>query len=361
VSEVGSQDQQRLQFNEHGEVREFWSDSESSGSSNESNQPDLSFVPDVERSRTPSSVHSPNVAGARAALGWAKAKVKAKVPNTTSENLRGTRSKVRNGIVRAASTACSKSKVKYIKTKCELKTWWDSVMTIVNDKSMVETQQDIVEMENLQYLLDSMPERTYFQCTIDAVLREKFGIPRLENREANNAAMRHYLTRYIKSHNPTMRRTDMVTHIEAALVRAYLPDPNESILAQIQRGEVYQTLNCDYHGETNMDSEIAARTPGKIRRIWWTVVGTPRKWRKNIKEAEYLKRHNHRFSNLRINNDEVWVPFAFNQVDPLFELTDESEPLMDAAESADTYAETGRGTGINNTAPAGSVTALESA
>jgi hypothetical protein len=270
------------------------------------------------------------------------------------------------------ATAKSKRETRHKAARCLA--WLKDVKYELTRAEETSRHQFDAELSNIRMMESVLGSKTKFQIEIDAVLREKFGVPKISNQEANNASMRSFLARYIAKHHPTMRRVDVVMHIEGAITRAYIPTPNENILADLRRSDAYRILNEAYHGEINMLGEIKTRTPTKWRRIWWKFVGAPPSRNLEKAEATLFKSHNVRYGTLtQLSDDHIDLPNEFGQVDPLYRPPEESTTQSDdGGEPNPCSGETskGQGTGLdppddamhrNNMPPAESVTTLESA
>lgn len=188
---------------------------------------------------------------------------------------------------------------------------------------------------NLISFEQELAHRTPYMQELDAVLKEKFGIPKLSNQESNNAAMAAYLSRYISSHNPTMRRVDEIQHINAAITRAYIPTRQDSKLAAIRRSDVYQTLNGNYHGEKDLQSAINSRIHSKWTRIKWLLTGKPHNRNFEKVETAIMKEHSIEHTPYYLEEHDAMLPVKFGQVDPYYR-QQPNTTILDEDDAGDT-------------------------
>lgn len=201
-----------------------------------------------------------------------------------------------------------------------------SILKTKTDTEKRRLDQMAINLESFQFTVD---KRTNFMIEIDAVLKEKFGIPKLSNEEANNAAMRDYLNRFMKNHHKSMRRVDMQKHVESAITRAYMPHPNETKLVAIRRAATYKVVNGAYHGEKDLQVDIGARTLTKWTRIKRLLFGEPAQARLEKHELNVLKNHSIKHTPLDVVETNEWLPEQLGQLDPLYSLSEETDSECD--------------------------------
>lgn len=206
---------------------------------------------------------------------------------------------------------------------------------------------------NLVYMETIMANRTPFQRKLDAIVRVKFGVPKMENEAANADAIRHFLENYMKNHCPSIRVVDAIEHIEWAITRAFLPTPEESKLTEIRRVAAYRQLNMAFHGTANLREDILKRCPSKWQRIKWLFLGKPANRNLEKVEAGLMKRHSIFYSSIEHNPRELDVPDSVGMFNPYHvDGTSQEPPVISPVGE-------GVKTGPKNTEPAGIVTTLE--
>jgi len=231
-------------------------------------------------------------------------------------------------------------------------------------KSAKRYANETNQLRQFQRVLET---RTPFQVTIDAVIRERFGIPEIENEEANNAAMHHYLMRYIAEHCPRMRKVDVALHIEGAITRAYVPTQLDSLNSAIRRSTTYQVLNRNFHGEEDLQQQIDKRTRSKFRRIVQLFTGRQVDHMKVDHELDTFKQHSIQHASVNINHGvDHELPETFGQMDPFHrpkesntnDSTEDQQEQKQKDLKPTKRSKTSKKKKVNNVEPGGSVTTL---
>jgi hypothetical protein len=176
-----------------------------------------------------------------------------------------------------------------------------------------------------------------------------------------------------------MRRIDIVTHLEAAITRAFIPTTQDSYHSSIRNSEVYQALNSGYHNEKKLTSYIDEHNPSKWKRVKWVFTGTPsdrnlEKLKVKIAKDHSVRHRLHKSNVANITTNDY--PHEFGQVDPLYRPppdSDSSESENDGEEEESSCKDGGEGLGMGltrevgqagtftniNMAPGGTSTTLE--
>jgi hypothetical protein len=168
--------------------------------------------------------------------------------------------------------------------------------------------------------------RTDFEAAVDRLIRNKFGVPDLENESANTMAMRHYLESTLRTRYPHLRLKDLDYHIDRAIARAYHPSSTESLLQQFQRLTLTENLNQAYLGKTSVEEERLKLRIKWYRRVYYVFFKRGPKERLRRHEEQVYRQHDFKTASIGVPETRPEVPSGMEFVDPNFRpKTDDSQ------------------------------------
>jgi len=202
--------------------------------------------------------------------------------------------------------------------KTRVRNWCSELWYEIRRKEESDRELFDVQASNLVAFEQYLRHLTPFQRDVDAIVRAKFNIPKMSNRAANDAAIHTFLYRHFTTTCPTMRHTDVATHISEAIARSYIPTPGESSIVNTARDKVYQAINENYHSEINIIDYVDERKIRKSTRIYRLFFGKPVDVNLLKQRLALAKRHNPQYHSIEFNDNEVETPEKFGELDPLY-------------------------------------------